>query len=585
MHLPVHAPFNANQRPHIESMLQSLSPEQGQWLSGFLAGATASAPPAVPAIAKVPLTILYGSESGNAESLAERIKHESNKRGLQPTVYDMGDIEPSKLKGTSNLMVVVSTWGEGDPPDRASQFYTTFMSPSALRLAHTRFAVLALGDTSYEHFCKIGKDFDDQLATLGAQRFFDRIDCDVDFEEPANRWIQNALDELLQLEGNQVSTTPVTHAETATTTAVPYSKQNPFPAPLQERILLNGRGSIKETLHLEFSLAGSNLVYQPGDALAVIPTNCPEVVDGILQAGKFSTTDASLRNKLSSQYDITGLSKSILHKYNQFAQSSAINKLLLPENKQALQDYLYGREIIDVLLDFPVPGLTTEDFTSILRAIPPKLYSIASSLKAHPDEVHLTVAIVRYDSHGRHRKGVASTYLADRIQNNETAKVYIHANKNFKLPADNSRSIIMVGPGTGVAPFRAFVEERALSGATGKNWLFFGDQHYTYDFLYQTEWQSHLKEGALSCLDIAFSRDTPQKYYVQDAMLKQSKAIYSWLEEGCYFYVCGDANRMAGDVHNALIEIVQQHGNQSHDEAVAYVAKLKQERRYQRDVY
>lgn len=583
MHLPEHAPFDHAQRTHLASTLQSLSPQQAHWLSGFLAGSFIHAAPAAPTSALVPLTILYGSESGNAESLADAIKQEATKRGLRPTVHDMGDIEPTALKDTSNLMVVVSTWGEGDPPDRATQFYNAFMSKSTPRLENTRFAVLALGDTSYEHFCKIGKDFDSQLAALGAQRFYDRVDCDVDFDEPAHRWIQGALEALLKLEGNQVQAT--TMAAPVTPLPSSYSKQNPFPAPLKERILLNGRGSNKETLHLEFSLAGANLQYQPGDAVAVLPINCPEVVDSIVQAGKFSTTDQALRSALSSTYDITGLNKSILQKYNQFAQSTTIDKLLLPANKQQLHDYIYGREIVDLLSDFPVHGLTADDFTSILRAIPPKLYSIASSLKAHPDEIHLTVAIVRYHSHGRNRKGVASTYLADRIQFNDTAPVYIHANKNFKLPEDKTRPILMVGPGTGVAPFRAFIEERALTGATGNSWLFFGDQRYSYDFLYQTEWQTHLKEGALNRLDVAFSRDTPRKYYVQDAMLKQGKAIYAWLEEGGYFYVCGDANRMASDVHDALITIVQRHGAHTHEDAVAYVDNLKKERRYQRDVY
>jgi len=585
MYLPDHAPFDAKQRESIAATLQSLSPQQTAWLSGFLAGNVDPSATAAPVANRIPLTIVYGSESGNAESVADLLKKESTQRGLVPTVHDMGDIEPAVLKKAANLIVVVSTWGEGDPPDRATSFYTTFMSDSAPRLEQTRFAVLALGDTSYEHFCKIGKDFDSRLESLGAKRFYDRVDCDVDFETPAQQWIQGALDTLQRLQGSAVPAMGIAATAKAPAAASDYSKKNPFPAPLKKRILLNGRGSNKETLHLEFSLAESGMTYQPGDALALIPSNCSEVVDSILQAGKFSTTDEHVRDALLYKYDITGLNASILQKYNQFAQSAAINRLLLPENKPQLQEYIHGREIIDVLTDFPVQGLKFASFTEILRPIPPKLYSIASSLKAHPDEVHLTVAVVRYQSHGRDRKGVASTFLSDRIQPEATAPVYIHKNKNFKLPEDDSKPMIMVGPGTGIAPFRAFVEERAATGASGQTWLFFGDQHYTYDFLYQTEWQDHLKAGSLNRLDVAFSRDTRQKYYVQHAMLKQSKDIYAWLEEGGYVYVCGDATRMAGDVHEALIEIVHSQQGRNREDAIAYVEQLKKERRYQRDVY
>ena len=582
MRLPEHAPFNASERALVEPALQSLSAQQSAWLSGYLAATDSQSDRSGKPVARQTLTILYGSESGNSEALADAFQQRAKSALLAVTVHDMGDITPAQLKQVDNLLVVVSTWGEGDPPDRATAFYQAFMGAAAPRLENTSFAVLGLGDSSYAHFCKMGKDFDQRLETLGANRIYPRLDCDVDFEEPANKWFEAVLQKLVETADSAVST--VSQATPAPKPQAAYSKKNPFPSLLQQRILLSGRGSNKETLHLEFSLEGSGLTYEPGDALALIPTNCSEMVDAILKAGKFSDEPA-LRQKLSTDYDISKLSKLFMRKYNEFAQSKAIEELLNPANSDQLQAYLHGREIIDVLTDYPITGLKVDDFLGTLRKMPPRLYSIASSLKAHPDAVHLTVAVVRYQTHGRTRKGVASTFLADRIAINATAPVFIHVNKNFRLPADASTPIIMVGPGTGVAPFRAFVEERAASGFEGKSWLFFGDQKYTYDFLYQTEWQQHLKSGALTELDVAFSRDAPQKYYVQDAMRAKAKQLYSWIDAGAYFYVCGDANRMAGDVHQALIEIVKTHGNKTEADAIAYVEQMKKERRYQRDVY
>lgn len=377
-------------------------------------------------------------------------------------------------------------------------------------------------------------------------------------------------------------------------TEVVYSKKNPFPSALKQRVLLNGRGSHKRTFHLEFSLESSGLNYIAGDALALIPKNCPDVVSQLIEAAGLNPDEtvplpdkstAQLIDACLSSYDITGLNKSILKKYNQFAQSDTIEQLLNPENKEQLQDYLYGREVIDMLVDYPVKGLKAADFVGILRKLLPRLYSIASSPKAHQDEVHLTIAVVNYHSHGRDRKGVASTFIDNRLAIGDTAPVFVHQNKNFKLPENSDVPIIMVGPGTGIAPFRSFIEDRAATDASSKNWLFFGDRNYSYDFLYQTELQGYLKSGVLDRLDVAFSRDTKTKYYVQHRMLEQSKALFAWLQEGAHFYVCGDANRMAGDVHEALIQIAENEGNFSREEAEAYIAQLKKDKRYQRDVY
>ena len=341
-------------------------------------------------------------------------------------------------------------------------------------------------------------------------------------------------------------------------------------------------------------LAGSGLEYLPGDSLAIVPTNSPEVIGQVIEAGGFDTSETvelkggstkPLGEAFASDLDITGITKNILKKYNSFAHSEKLESLLDPENKAALDDYLWGRDVSELLTDFPVPGLAATDFCSTLRKQLPRLYSIASSPKAHPDEVHLTIAVVRYRSHGSNREGVCSTYTADRVSEGETMPVYVHSSRTFKLPEDGDTPIIMVGPGTGIAPFRAFVEERAAIGATGKSWLFFGDQHRATDYLYRDEWERCLAEGRLSRIDLAFSRDQAEKVYVQHLMLEQSAELYSWLSDGAVFYVCGDASRMAKDVHEALISIAEKEGGKSRADAEVWVKQLQTDKRYLRDVY
>ncbi|MEM9227192.1 MAG: assimilatory sulfite reductase (NADPH) flavoprotein subunit [Verrucomicrobiota bacterium] len=603
MQLPDHAPIRPEQRKAVQAALAGLNSTEAVWLSGYLAGQQADAPaavaPATPAKpAAAPLTILYGTESGNAEDLAQRTLKLAKRKGFKAQVRDMADTSPSDLTKMENLAVIVSTWGEGDPPDRAVSFHKAMLATDAPRLDRLNFSVLALGDTSYEQFCQTGKDFDQRLEALGATRYCDRVDCDVDFEEPYEAWVNGALSALL--EKTQATPEPVVVASNGAaapangTEALAYGKKNPFPAALSERVLLNGTGSKKETWHLELSLDGSGMHYTPGDALALIPSNATDVVESILAAGHFDAQESvttkdgaamSLREALTDHYDITGLNKSILKKYNALAKASRIDQLLEPEQKEELSKYLWGRQLVDLLEEFPVKGLKGADLLGLLRKMPPRLYSIASSLAAHPEEVHLTIASVRYETHGKSRKGVASTYIADDLKVGSTVPVYTHANKNFKLPENTETPIIMVGPGTGIAPFRSFIEERSANGEKGKNWLFFGDQHYSYDFLYQTEWQDYLKDGVLSRLDLAFSRDQPEKIYVQDRMLEHASDLYQWLDDGAYFYVCGDASRMAGDVHNALLTIAQSVGDKSEDDAKAWLDAMKKEKRYQRDVY
>lgn len=583
--IPESAPFSPEQARGLESAFENLKSEQIQWLAAYFsqkAGGGQSAK-------KPKITVLYGSESGNSETLAGQTAKQAKQLGFNAELVNMADTTPEKLTNSENLLVLVSTWGEGDPPETATDFHTAFMAKNAPSMRGVRFSVLGLGDTSYEHFCKMGKDFDSQLEQLGGERIFERADCDVDFDDTFAAWLDGAMGALVKAAKptSRASTTPPASAIEPTQ----YSRKNPYPAQLKERILLNGQGSAKETIHLEFDLEGSGLNYTVGDSLAVVPHNAPDVVEAVVDAsGLDSAVEIELKGEnftlleaLTSQLDLTALSKPVLNRYNEIAQSKKLDALI--NDKEALLEFIEGRDLADLLAAYPAKELNAQALVECLRKLPPRLYSIASSLKAHDEEVHLTVGVVRYDSHGRTRKGVCSTFLAERIQPGETAGVYVTPNKNFKLPDDPETPIIMVGPGTGIAPFRAFIEERAATGAKGKNWLFFGDQHYQTDFLYQLEWQDYLKDGLLTQLDVAFSRDQPHKVYVQDRMREHSKSLFEWLENGAFFYVCGDAARMAHDVDQALHEIIASEGNLSEAAASEYVKALKNDKRYLRDVY
>lgn len=585
--LPESSPFSPDQRKALDSLLAGFDALQRGWLSGFLAaGAAVSVHTATP-VSAGKLTVLYGTESGNTEALADRAVKDAKKRGFKAVMKNMADISPTDLAKEENLLVIVSTWGDGEAPETAIGFHKEFMTAD-LKLDGLRFAVCGLGDTSYEKFCEIGKQFDARLEQMGGKRVSPRADCDVDYEDTYTSWFASAMTSF-------APTTPVVVAHVADVAAsAEFGKKNPFSSEVNENILLNGEGSAKETVHIELSLEGSGMVYEPGDSLAVQPTNCPQMVKDVLNAAKLTGTEEIivkgagkklLADALREDFDITALSKAVLKKLAEATGSAVLGELLADEANDKLRAYIEGREIIDALIDFAPNGLSAEALTGIFRKLPIRLYSIASSLLAHPEEVHLTVAAVRYETHSRSRKGVCSTYLSDVAKSGANVAVFVQPNKNFRLPADGGTPIIMVGPGTGVAPFRAFVEHRAALGSTGKNWLFFGDQRYSYDFLYQLEWQDFLKNGQLTKLDLAFSRDQPEKVYVQDKMLEKGAELYAWLEEGAHFYVCGDANRMAADVHEALVNIVENFGAKSREEAEAYVENLKKSKRYQRDVY
>lgn len=607
MHIPplssAGSPLSAEQIQQFNHLIAGLTPEQASWVSGYLAGVTAArqggsavggASAAVPGHGPE-VTVLVGSQTGNSDKVAQELKARALARGLKAHVKSMGDYKFPQLKNEKNLLVVVSTQGEGDPPDNAKEFYELLHSKRAPKLAGTAFAVLGLGDSSYTHFCKMGIDFDRQLEKLGARRLHDRADCDVDYEDTAVGWIDGVLGKL----GAETGAAP----SGGTVVAVPgvgfaaegagYSKKHPFPAPILENLVLNGRGAEKETRHVELSLEGSGLSYQPGDALGVYPTNSPALVDELIGVLGLQPDDGvtvggetkSLHHALLHQFEITTLTRPMLQKYAALVSSKKLANLLKEDNLKAYAAYTEGRDVLDVIREFPCKGLKPQELVDVLRKLPPRLYSIASSLAAHPDEVHLTVSVVRYEAHKRPRLGLCSGYLAERVTDDSTVPVYIEHNNNFRLPADPTTPVIMIGPGTGVAPFRAFVEEREAMGATGRSWLFFGEQHFLTDFYYQTEWQGFLKNGALTRMDVAFSRDQEHKIYVQHRMKERAADLYAWLEEGAVVYVCGDEKRMAHDVHQALIDIVREQGKLSAGKADDYVKQLQRDKRYQRDVY
>ena len=584
------------------------TPEQRAYLNGFLAGLFSRAPQPEIANSKsqiagakplAPLTILFGSQTGNAENLSKRMAKEAGKRGFAPTIHDLAKYPTAQLASEPALLVVTSTYGDGEPPDNAKAFWELLSSDAAPRLAQTKFSVLALGDTNYAKFCAFGKAVDERLEKLGALRIHPRTDCDVEYEEAFAKWMAGALASLGSIQSSVASVqpaavvAPVVEGAPAKTTST-YSKSHPFPAPLLANLRLNGDGSAKDTRHFAFSLEGSGLSYEAGDALGVRATNCAELVEELIRALGRSGEDpvpdrdgreTSLREALIHHYEITRIPSPLLKAVAERSGDAELQQLTVPGANGELTKFLWGREIIDLLHGHPAAKFAPTEFIALLKKLQPRLYSISSSPKAHPGEVHLCVGVVRYDSLGRSRKGVCSTYLAERVPTGGAVPVFAHHNKHFRPPANPDAPMIMVGPGTGIAPFRAFLEERRASGAKGKNWLFFGDQRSATDFLFREEIETMQREGTLHRLDLAFSRDQAEKIYVQNRMTEHAKELYALLEEGGGFYVCGDASRMAKDVGTALHQVIQTAGGKSAEEATAYVAALKKDKRYQRDVY
>lgn len=609
----MNSPFNEEQAEALNRLLPSLTEQQRIWLSGFLAAApvattvsileeTFNPNPipvstqgnAVPAATRE-ITILFGSETGNSQRLAETLNQKLVEKGVKVVVSSMDDFKPKDLKKVEDLLIITATHGEGHPPDNAISFHEFLHGRKAPKLEGVRFSVLGLGDLSYEFYCQTGKDFDKRLEELGAERIYPRVDCDVDFEDDAAEWIEGVLGVLDAAGQTQAAGQTASVAASVQSGAAEYSKNNPFKAEVLENINLNGRGSNKETRHIELSLEDSNLEFEPGDSIGILPENQADLVDQIIDEMGWNPEEPVIVNKqgeakqlreaLLNHFEITVLIKPLLEKASQLTSNDALKELTKSGNEEALRDYVYGRDLLDLIRDYGPWTATASEFVQILRKMPPRLYSIASSCKANSDEVHLTIGAVRYNAHNRDRAGVCSAQVADRIQPGDYLNIYVHQNPNFRLPENPDQPVIMIGPGTGVAPFRSFLEEREELGAEGKTWLFFGDQHFRSDFLYQVDWQRWLNEGVLTQMDVAFSRDTDEKVYVQHRMLEKSKEFYQWLQDGASVYVCGDEKNMAKDVQETILTILQQEGNLSKEEAENYLAEMRKQKRYQRDVY
>jgi len=581
-YIPEDAPFNGDQK---------------YWLAGFLAGLHSrllvledKQQPAAGtgAAATTQLHILYGSQTGNAEALAQTAAKSARAKGLVPVVQALGDVDLDVFATMRHVLIVTSTYGEGEMPDNAQLFWDAISASTAPRLEQMHFAVLAIGDTGYDGFCQAGKFIDMRLEQLGGKRVVDRIDCDIDYEEPSSEWLNSSMPQFAASAGS--SGTVLESAPEAP--VIPGSnKSNPYAAALITNKRLSGEQSAKDIRHFEFDLTDSGLKYEAGDALGVIPVNEPSLVSLLLTQlnADYETPvpgfDRSLGDLLTYQFEISEPSRKLIEWVGQNTTNQELRHVLQHDDKDALGVWLWGKDSLDLLQLDLTRTLAVPEFVALLRPLQHRAYSISSSSKAHPNQVHLTVASVRYHSGGRNRGGVCSTYLAERVRRGEKPAIFISPNKAFRVPANNSAPLIMVGPGTGIAPFRAFLQERQATGAQGKNWLFFGDQHQEHDFIYQDELLAWRDNGLLTRLDLAFSRDQEKKIYVQSRMLEQGAELYAWLQEGAYFYVCGDASRMAKDVDNALYEVVRQFGGLSSERAADYVDQLKKEKRYLRDVY
>lgn len=596
------SPLNDQQIGQLQQTVAELSPQQLAWISGYFWGLsqtqTAGQQPAgqpIAAVAAKPagkLTIIYASQTGNAKGVAQALKEEAVAAGIQADVFASGDYKGKNLAKETHVIIVASTHGEGEAPDDAMELHEFLQSKRAPKLPNLNYAVLGLGDSSYEFFCQTAKDFDSYLSKLGAKPFVDRIDCDVDYDAPAAEWRAKALetikDELLG--GNDAEVVQLHVAQNATAAVSQYNKQNPYAAELLVSQKITGRDSGKDVRHVEIDLGESGLTYQPGDALGVWYDNDPVLAEAL--AAKVGLTgdesvevdgqSYSLKDALIHKYEITAANPQLVTKFAELSGSKKLQKLV--EDKDKLREYAANTQVIDVFAEKKTQ-LSAEQLQGLLRRLTPRLYSIASSQEEVGEEVHLTVGLVEYQQGEESRFGGASGFLSHRLEEGANVRVFVEGNNNFKLPADDNTPVIMIGPGTGIAPFRAFVQERDNRDAEGKNWLFFGDRTFTQDFLYQVEWQKYLKDGILTKLDVAFSRDQSEKVYVQHRILENAAELWQWLKDGAHIYVCGDANRMAKDVHEALITVVEQQGGKSREDAELYLNDLRKAKRYQKDVY
>ncbi len=584
-------PLSGNELQKLEESVAGLSTGALLWSSGYLAGlarngsitalpetASASSPAAT-------LKILYGSQTGTGERIARQIAESARADSLALDVQSLADFRVRELSKQTHVLFVLSTHGEGDPPDDAEDLIDWLMSERAPRLEELNFAVLALGDSSYAQFCETGRQVDERLKALGAKQLFARVDCDLDYESAADAWSRQVLD----FAREQQDLTPVGKAPILRAVSNPtYSAEHPLQAELLVNQKITGRNSDKDVRHMVFDIAGSKLSFEPGDSLGVIVENPPALVTELATLLSLNLAEQigerTLLQALSADFEITAISSAFVKAYAALSGSQELQSLLTAGRRDELAEYLKSHQVIDVVRQYPCQ-VSAAEFLSTLRKLAPRLYSISSSYAANPDEVSITVAAVRYEAFGQDHWGAGSTFLADRLDVGMTASIYIEPNPRFRLPADGDTPVVMIGPGTGVAPFRAFLEQRDYQGATGDNWLFFGDRSSSEDFLYQLDWARLRKSGLLRRMNVAFSRDQKSKHYVQDELHKSAVDLIQWIDQGAHLYVCGDMSRMAKDVHQALIDIISTVRNIDSGAAELELKQLKRAGRYQRDVY
>ena len=585
------------QLARLQTAVDDFSTHQLAWLSGYLWGmvnqnTVTSTPVSAPVPQDETITIISASQTGNARRLSEQLREKLLSEKLNVNLVNAGDYKFKQIAQEKILVIVASTQGEGEPAEEAVALYKYLHSKKAPSLNETAYAVFALGDSSYEKFCQAGKDFDTQLAQLGAKPLLARIDADVEYQAIADAWIEE-LSQLLKARVPTQSTHQLVAAQVGSVDEIhssPYTKTSPLTASLSVNQKITGRGSLKDVRHIEIDLGDSGLRYQPGDALGVWFDNDPALVEELIgllwltgdEKVQVAEQSYTLRDALTHHLELTQNSPLIVEKYANLSKDETLLGLI--SDKQALLHYAQNTPIVDMVRQAAAQP-TAQEFVELLRPLTPRLYSIASSQAETEDEVHITVGVVRYDIDGRARTGGASGFLADRLKEGDELRIFIEHNDNFRLPADSTKPVIMIGPGTGIAPFRAFMQQRDNEEATGKNWLFFGNPHFVEDFLYQVEWQRYVKEGLLTNISLAWSREQAQKVYVQDKLREQGEEVWHWIEEGAHIYVCGDANHMARDVEQALLEIISQYGNMDSESADEFLSELRVERRYQRDVY
>lgn len=586
------SPLNEQQLSALASLTGGLSREQLLWINGYFQGLLAVSGTIQPVIgssqpkSNKQLKILYGTHTGRSKTIAGQLVAKLAERGVEAVLVALDDYKTRQLASESNVVFIVSTHGEGEPPAMAEDFHSFITGKRSPQLPNLNYSVVALGDKSYKFFCKTGIDIDQALAKSGAKPFLPILTLDVDFDEEVDHWMTDFTDVFADIPATSIQS----NALNSTSNSEVYTRKNPFLATVVDKVKITGRDSDKEVNHVELSLEGSGIVYEPGDSVGILASNPPELVEAILKHSGFEGTESvtikegvfPLSEALLNHLEITVINRDVIQKFQAKAENSELQKVI--ENEELLDQFLYGHDVLDLLEEFPFT-FAAQDLADVLRAFPARLYSISSSQAAVGDEVHITVATVRYSYKGRLRGGACSTYLADRIEIDSQVSVFIEKNPAFKLPENEETPVILIGAGTGVAPYRAFLQHREANNQKGKTWLFFGERRFYSDFLYQVEWQKLLKDGYLEKIDVAFSRDQEEKIYVQTRLIEKQKEVFEWLKNGANIYLCGDMKQMAHDVQNTLLRIFETQGGMTEERALEYLKTLKKEKRFQTDVY